>query len=158
LETAVRLAGAHGDLLSLTVGTGLRFGEVSALWVGDVDLDHRTIRINKAWKRNGEDDATDTPGWLAKQLQAKHTMRDHHLGNPKTPKSRRTITISAAVAKVLRQRIEGSEPDDFVFTSRTCLPLHKGDFYTHVWRKLMKRKASRASAGAIAPHSDERAF
>ena len=158
LETAVRLAGAHGDLLSLTVGTGLRFGEVSALWVGDVDLDHRTIRINKAWKRNGEDDATDTPGWLAKQLQAKHTMRDHHLGNPKTPKSRRTITISAAVAKVLRQRIEGSEPDDFVFTSRTGLPLHNGDFYTHVWRKLMKRKASRASAGAIAPHSDERAF
>lgn len=61
LETAVRLAGAHGDLLSVAVGTGLRFGEVSALWVGDVDLDHRTIRINKAWKRNGEDDATDTP-------------------------------------------------------------------------------------------------
>jgi integrase len=46
---------------------------------------HRTIRINKAWKRNGEDDATDTPGWLAKQLKPKHTMRDHHLGNPKTP-------------------------------------------------------------------------
>jgi integrase len=69
LETAVRLAGAHGDLLSVTVGTGLRFGEVSALWVGDVDLDHRTIRINKAWKRNGEDDATDTSGWLAKQLK-----------------------------------------------------------------------------------------
>ncbi|MDQ3306802.1 MAG: site-specific integrase [Actinomycetota bacterium] len=64
LETAARLAGAHGDLLSVTVGTGLRFGEVSALWVADVDLDHRTIRINKAWKRNGEDNATDTPaGW-----------------------------------------------------------------------------------------------
>jgi hypothetical protein len=37
LETAVRLAGAQGDLLSVTVGTGLRFGEVSALWIGDVD-------------------------------------------------------------------------------------------------------------------------
>jgi integrase len=35
-ETAVRLAGASGDLLSVTVGTGLRFGEVGALWVGDV--------------------------------------------------------------------------------------------------------------------------
>ena len=134
----MRLAGTHGDLLGVTVGTGLRFGEVSALWVGDVDLDHRTIRVNKAWKRNGEDDATDTPCWLAKQLQPKHTMRDHHLGNPKTPKSRRTITISPAVAKVLGRRLKGKSADDFVFTSRTGLPLHNGDFYTHVWRKLMK--------------------
>ena len=62
-ETAVRLAVTHRELLAVTVGTGLRFGEVSALWVGDVDLDHRTIRVNEAWKRNGEDDATDTPGW-----------------------------------------------------------------------------------------------
>jgi len=146
LETAVQLAGAHGDLLSVAVGTGLRFGEVSALWVGDVDLDHRTVRINKAWKRNGEDEATDTPGWLAKQLQDKHTMRDHHLGNPKTPKSRRTITISPAVAKVLRRQILGKQPDDFVFTSRTGLPLHNGDFYTHVWRKLMKALAAEGIA------------
>jgi len=50
LETAGRLAGVHGDLLSVTVGTGPRFGEVSAICVGDVDLDHRIIRINKAWK------------------------------------------------------------------------------------------------------------
>lgn len=137
METAVRLAGARGDLLSVTVGTGLRFGEVSALWVTDVDLDHRTIRINKAWKRNGED-ATDTPGWLAKQVRPKHTMRDHHLGNPKTPKSRRTITISPTVATVLRRWIEGKQADDFVFTTRNGLPLHNGDFYIHVWRKLMK--------------------
>jgi hypothetical protein len=38
LETAVRLAKRHGDVLAVTAGTGLRFGEISALWVGDVDL------------------------------------------------------------------------------------------------------------------------
>ncbi len=146
LETAVRLAGVHGDLLSVTVGTGLRFGEVSALWVGDVDLDRRTIRISKAWKRNGEDDATDTPAWIAKQLRSKHTMRDHHLGNPKTPKSRRTITVSPEVAKVLARRVAGKTPDDFVFTTRNGLPLHNGDFYTHVWRKLMKALAAEGIA------------
>jgi integrase len=69
VQTAVRLAGVQGDLLTVTAGTGLRFGEISALWVGDVDLDRRTIRVNKAWKRNGEDDQTETPGWLARQLR-----------------------------------------------------------------------------------------
>jgi integrase len=117
------------------------------VWVTDVDVDHRTIRINKSWKRNGEDNATDTPGWLAKQLRPKHTMRDHHLGNPKTPKSLRTITISPAVATVLLwRRIEGKQPDDFVFTTRNGLPLHNADFYTHVWRKLMTALAAEGIA------------
>ena len=82
LQRAVRLAGPYADLLTVAVGTGMRFGELGALWVSDVDLERRTIRINKAWKRNGEDDATDVPGWLAKLLKPKHTMRDHHLGVP----------------------------------------------------------------------------
>jgi integrase len=93
-------------VLAVTAGTGLRFGEISALWVGDVDLDRGTVRVNKAWKRNGEDDATETPGWLSRQLRAKHTMRDHHLGHPKTPRSRRTITIAPAVADLLEKRIK----------------------------------------------------
>ena len=61
--------------------------------------------------------------------------------------SRRTITISPAVATVLRKQIQGKTPDDFVFTSRTGLPLHNGDFYTHVCRKLMKS----LTAEGIAP-------
>jgi integrase len=142
LETAVRLAKRHGDVLAVTAGTGLRFGEISALWVGDVDLDRCTVRVNKAWKRNGEDDATEIPGWLSRQLRAKHTMRDHHLGNPKTPRSRRTITIAPTVADLLEKRIDGRPADDFVFTSRAGLPLHNGDFYTHVWRKLMTAVAA----------------
>ncbi|GAA4124237.1 hypothetical protein GCM10022215_31770 [Nocardioides fonticola] len=146
LETVVRLSGPDTDLLTLTVGTGLRFGEVSALWVGDVDLERRTVRVNKAWKRNGEDDETETPGWLDRQLGPKHQMRDHHLGNPKTPKSRRTVSISPSVAAVLGPRLTGRSADDFVFTSRSGLPLHNGDSHTHVWRKLMKALAAEGIA------------
>ncbi len=138
LQTAARLAGAYGDLLVVAVGTGLRFGEITALWVGDVDLDRRTVRVNKAWKHDGENGETDTPGWLAKQLQPKHAMRQHHLGNPKTPKSRRTVTLSPSVAGVLAARMTGRAADDFVFTTRTGRPLHNGDFYSDVWRKLLR--------------------
>ncbi|MEI2715319.1 MAG: tyrosine-type recombinase/integrase [Nocardioides sp.] len=102
--------------------------------------------MNKAWKRNGEDDATDTPGWIAKQLQPKHAMHEHHLGYPKTPKSRRTVTIAPAVAAALTRLIDGRAPDDFVFTTRKGFPVHNGDFYRGVWRPLMKALAAEGIA------------
>src|SRR5215207_10287498 len=139
LATAVRVAGADGDLLTVAVGTGLRFGEVTALWVSDVDLVHRTIRINKAWKRDGENDMQETPSWLRKSLRAKHEMRGHHLGNPKTPKSRRTVTISSEIARLLSRLVDGKAADDFVFVTPTGRPIHNADFYERVWYPLMKK-------------------
>ena len=107
----------------------------------DVDLDRGTVRVNKAWKRNGEDDATETRVGFPAVAGETHDA-GHHLGHPKTPRSRRTITIAPAVAALLEKRIDGRLADDFVFTSRTGLPLHNGDFYTHVWRKLMTAVAA----------------
>ncbi|KAB7744502.1 tyrosine-type recombinase/integrase [Nostocoides sp. F2B08] len=136
LSTAVRLAGENGDLLTFAVGTGLRFGEVTALWCSDIDLTHGTVRVNKAWKRDGENGAGETPGWLRKQLGPKHTMRQHHLGNPKTPKSRRTVSISPALVELLKPHVHRRAADDFVFASPTGLPLHNSDFYERVWIPL----------------------
>lgn len=135
--TTADAAGDEGDLLRVTVGTGLRFGEVTALWVSDIDLRHRTIRVNKAWRRDGDDGEQAVPGWLRKQVREKHHMRGHHLGNPKTPKSRRTIEISADIAAVLERRIAGRAADDFLFVSATGLALHNGDYYERVWTPLM---------------------
>lgn len=139
LATAVRLAGEHGDLVAFAVSTGLRFGEVTALWCADIDLRRGTVRVNKAWKRDGEEGEAETPGWLKKQIGAKHSMRQHHLGSPKTPKSRRTISIAPAVVDLVRPHIEGRAADDFVFVSPTGLPLHSSDFYERVWVPLGRR-------------------
>ena len=114
--------------------------------MSDVDLARRTLRVGKAWKREGEAGAHDPPTWLSKSLTAKHTMREHCLGNPKTAKSRRTISISSTVAAALDRQMAGKNPDDFVFLSRHGRPLHNGDFHTHVWRKLMKALASEGTA------------
>jgi hypothetical protein len=59
------------------------------------------VRVNKAWKAEGEDGATDIPRWLVKLLKPKHKIRGHYLGNPKTPKSRRTITVPPTVVELL---------------------------------------------------------
>ncbi len=140
LATAVRLAGSFGDLLVVAVGTGLRFGEIGALWVGDVDLDRGTVRVNKAWKHDGEDGAAETPGWLAKQLQPKHAMRDHHLGNPKTPRSRRTVTVSPAVAEALSRQMAGKASDDFVFNDP-----HRA---AAAQRRLLQQRVAQADGSA----------
>jgi len=41
----------EGDLLRVAEGIGLRSGELAALWVSDVDLAHRSLRVDKAWER-----------------------------------------------------------------------------------------------------------
>lgn len=134
---AARAAGKDGDLLKVTAGTGMRYGEVTALWVSDIDLKHKTIRINKAWKREGDDGAQEVPAWLRKMLRPKHAMSGHYLGNPKTPKSRRTIEVSDKVATILKCCVEGRAPDDFVFVKPNGAPLHQSDYYARVWMPLM---------------------
>ena len=59
-------------------------------------------------------------------------MRGHHLGNPKTPKSRRTVTISSEIARLLSRLVEGKAAD-FVFVTPTGRPIHNADFYERVW-------------------------
>ncbi len=135
--SVAKVAGTESDMLTVAVGTGMRFGEVTALWVSDVDLRHRSIRVNKAWKRDGEDGEQEIPAWLRKALRAKHAMRGHHLGNPKTPRSRRTIEVSEGLARLLAALVEGRAADDFVFVTPTGLPVHNADYYERVWQPLM---------------------
>lgn len=137
--TVVRLAGTISDLLTTTVGTGLRFGEITALWCGDIDLTHRTLRVNKAWKRNGEDGETETPAWLKKMVKPKHKMQQDHFGNPKTLRSRRTISISPALVDLLRPHVEGRAADDFVFVNKAGNAIRHSTFHLYHWQPLMAR-------------------
>jgi integrase len=98
------------DLLRVMVGTGLRFGEITALWVEDINLTKRTLSVRKAWNRQSENGQTQIPQWPTKRISAKHEMRGHYLGIPKTPKSRRTITIAPSVVTDPSPRDEGQVP------------------------------------------------
>ncbi|EHI56786.1 hypothetical protein HMPREF9333_00036 [Johnsonella ignava ATCC 51276] len=66
--------------------TGMRLGELLALTVGDVDFEKRTISINKSYQRlSGKDIITE----------------------PKTPKSKRVITIPQFLVIDLQDYISG---------------------------------------------------
>ena len=99
-EFAVLLDGIqdHYRPLVLTlVGTGMRFGEATALIVGDVDLEGRSIKIRRAFKRTGK-----TP----------------EIGTTKSDKSDRTVVAPPQVIEALRPLVTGRRSTERLFLSR----------------------------------------
>lgn len=97
-------------------GTGLRFGEATALQVRDLHLDDPvpTLTIVRAWKH------TDIAS-------------EHVLGPPKTKKGRRTIALSPNVVDVLRAQADGKPASQFVFLNRQGRPILHTSWYKRTW-------------------------
>lgn len=118
-------AGVYRDLCTVLVGTGLRFGEVTALRVADVELGAvpPRLHVRQAWKADGHS------GYL--------------IGPPKSARSRRAVTFSSAVAAALEPHVAGRAGDELVFltpaTSATHAhrqggtPIRHSNFYHRVW-------------------------
>lgn len=106
--------------IATLVGTGMRWGEATALTVGAVDLDAQppTVRVQQAWKRTGK------------------SARE--LGAPKTRRGRRTISIGPALARTLRPLVEGRPADAYVFTALEGGIIHHGTFHPRVWQPAVK--------------------
>lgn len=94
--------------------TGLRWGEATALQVGDVDLDAGTISVSRAWKRN------------------------RTLGPPKSKRSRRTISIAPETIDVLRPLVEGRPADAWVFVNHRGDPVRHQTFHDNVWQPAVR--------------------
>lgn len=101
----------YQPLMAFLRGTGARFGEATALLSGDFQLDVQqpTVRIEKAWKRDADD--------------------RFYIGPPKTPKSRRTISLSPSLVATLRPLVESAGPDGLVFTTTYGGPIRHSTFY-----------------------------
>jgi integrase len=114
-------AGVPRDLSSLLVGTGLRWGEATALAVGAVDplAKPPVLHVGRAWQDDGEG------GW--------------QLGTPKSVRSRRTVSYGLAVLEALIPHLAGRPDDDFVFTTQRGRPLRPSNFYHRVWLPALDR-------------------
>lgn len=98
-------------------GTGLRWGEITALRCGDVDLEAHTITITRAWK---EGDGTP------------------ELGPTKSRRSRRTISIAAETATILGTVIGDHSPAAWLFTNSRSTPVRGSTFHAHVWQPAVR--------------------
>lgn len=122
--------GQDRRLVEVAVGTGLRWGELTALQVHDLALDATppTLAVRRAWKRN------PPPG----SEYHRPGVGAVYLGPPKTLRSRRTITVSAAVAALLRVQVRGKAPEDFVFTAPMGGPLRSAAWYERRWLRAVR--------------------
>jgi integrase len=116
------------DLIIALVGTGLRWGEITALQCRHVVVDQRrgtaAIRVRQAWQ-----DVDSGPMVL---------------GPPKTPRSRRTVTVRRGpVFDALARQVAGKPGTDWVFTSARGLVLRNGTFHGRVWIPAMEVLAGR---------------
>lgn len=96
-------------LVDFAVGTGMRWGELAALQLRDLDLQACTVRINKAVKQDGK------------------------VGPPKTKRSIRTITFPRELLATLLPLLEDKAPNDLVFTMPRGGRLHSRSFSTRYW-------------------------
>lgn len=99
------------------LATGVRFGEATALTVGDLDLAHRSARIVRAWK-----DGAGGPAVI---------------GPPKSRRSKRTVAIPASLIDGLREHVKDKPRDAYVFTNRRGNPISSSVWHEGAWTPAM---------------------
>lgn len=104
---------ARGLVLTLA-GTGLRWGEATALQVRDWDAQHARLTVSRSWKFTGSS---------ARQS-----------GAPKTARSRRTVAVPPEVAAEINARVAGKAAGDLVFTNSRGEAWRASAFHSSVWQ------------------------
>ncbi|MGV9742889.1 tyrosine-type recombinase/integrase [Nocardia farcinica] len=101
------------------VASGMRWGEATALRVGDVDRRACTARVRQAWKYTG-----------GKRV----------LGPPKTKKSKRTVNLDPDLVAELP--LAGRPYTAWLFANRQGNPIQISTFYKQVWRPTLAALAA----------------
>lgn len=112
------------------VMTGTRFGEATAVAVGDLDTVSvpALVRINKAWKRDGNN--------------------HFYVGPTKTVTGRRTVSLPPDLVEALTPLIDGRQESDLLFTAGGGRITHNV-YWQSVW--LPAVKAAQAAGLAKTP-------
>jgi integrase len=107
----------YRPLVLTLYSTGLRWGEATALAIGDLDLDATTptLRVTRAWKKAAQGSQV-------------------YLGSPKTRRARRTIALGDQLVPVLRDLVAGRKADELVLTTPAGARITQAHFWERVWR------------------------
>ncbi|WP_304453920.1 site-specific integrase [Nocardiopsis sp. YSL2] len=122
------------DMVEVFVRTGMRYSELTALQVRDITL---TAAI-------GSDGQPLTRGHLdVRRAWKRCPDNTFRLGAPKTRSSRRRIPLSPRTIDLLRPRLEGKGPEEFVFTTDRGSWWRHSSFYGRRWAPGVKEAQRR---------------
>jgi integrase len=107
----------HPDIVLLLAATGLRWGEMAALRVGDIDLGRGRIRVERS----------------ASKVNSKTII-----GTTKTHAAR-SVAVSASVLKMLAPAMVGKSPDELLWCRADGQPL-RPPTTTHWFGAAVKRR------------------
>lgn len=133
-------------LVDLLLVTGMRWGEVSALRVEDLEFDDDvvSVHIHRAWSKRAREDT-------AAIKSSEGETRKWKLGPPKGRKERRVVAVGPVVQE-LREQIRGKKPSAYVFTTRMGNPWRHTDFYSDRWKPAATAVAERIPGKLFTPH------
>lgn len=102
-------------IIEVLLGTGLRWSELTALQGRDITVigDKATLRIERAWK---------------------HAGAKWYLGEPKSKRSRRTISVSPKVLTILQRYAKPKKPMALLFANSEGKMLHHSNWQRRHWR------------------------
>ncbi|MFD4032107.1 tyrosine-type recombinase/integrase [Streptomyces sp. NPDC058637] len=109
---------AARDLADWLIGTGMRWGEATALQVQDLRLGGPgpTVNVQRAWKRS-----------------PRGAQSSFFLGPPKTRKARRLVALAPTQVDLARRLTQGVSPEAFLFRTPTGKAWRHSNFYNRKW-------------------------
>ena len=106
------IAPPYRTLVLTAAGTGMRWGELAGLPRIRLDLLRRRLEVAQT--------LVDVNGVLS-------------FGEPKTPQSRRYVSLPPTLVRALAQHLDG-HTGELVFTNEHGSPLRRSNFHARVWR------------------------
>jgi integrase len=134
VEALASRLGTEGDLVLAMALLGLRWSELAALKVGDVDLVRRRVRIIER--------ATEVGGRM-------------DVSASKSPASARSIVVPASLVTMLSARVDGRSVDELVFPAPGGGYLRNGNWR---YRSGWKQATAELDLVGVTPHDLRRTF
>jgi integrase len=124
IALAYEVSQLAGDITSLAFGTGLRWGEITALRPIDIDLRRGLLTVAQAVKEDGA------------------TRRPYVASYGKSDAALRTIRIPDSVVLVLRRRMKGCAERELLFRGTRGGILNSSGWHQTHWSKVVARAAA----------------